>query len=135
MQLESHSMDHEALRQFMLYVNSINAAPVVKIRYMRQAYEDDSHNRLRVTFDRQLAFKVIHTADVSLNGSGWQSHLEKGVVVEIKFTDHYPAWIAQMIKLFNLQRQSFSKYARSIERSCLLGFCSPQISKERFMNT
>ena len=135
LQSESNTMDHEALRQFMLYVNSINAAPVIKIRYMRQAYEDDTHNRLRVTFDRQLAFKAINAPDVSLNGTGWQSHLERGVVLEIKFTDHYPMWIGQMIRLFNLQRQSFSKYARSIERSCLLGFCSPRISVERFIHT
>jgi hypothetical protein len=123
--------DHETLRQFMLYVNSINASPVIKVRYMRKAYEDGSHNRVRVTFDRQLAFKVTNQPDISLNGGGWQRHCTTGVVLEIKFTGKYPAWIVQMIRMFNLQRQSFSKYARSIERSCLLRFCAPRVPVER----
>ncbi len=130
---ENYGADHQLLNQFMLYVNSINAAPVIKIRYMRQAYEDDSHNRVRITFDRRLMFKVVNTADISLNGNGWQFLSETGVVVEVKFTDNYPAWIVQMIRIFNLQRQSFSKYARSVERSCLMGFCSPQIDTGRIL--
>jgi hypothetical protein len=36
-------------------VNTINAAPVINIRYMRQAYEGD--NKVRITFDRQLKFR------------------------------------------------------------------------------
>lgn len=123
--------DHETLRQFMLYVNSINASPVIKIRYMRKAYEDGSHNRVRITFDRQLAFKTTNQPDISLNGGGWQRHCTTGVVLEIKFTGKYPAWIVQLIRIFTLQRQSFSKYARSVERSSLLRFCAPRVPVER----
>lgn len=121
------STDQQTLRQFLLYVNSINAAPVIKVRYIRRAYEGDSHNRVRVTFDRQLAFKAGNTADVSFNDQGWQHHPAKGVIVEIKFTGHYHLWLSQMIKCFDLRRQSLSKYARSVKRSCLLKFCAPKI--------
>lgn len=125
------SKDHDALTQFLLYVNSINAAPIVKVRYSRMAFEDDSHNRVRITFDRQLAFKVVNTIDLSMNGGGWQYQMEPGVVLEIKFTNHYPAWIGYMISTLGLQRRSFSKYARSIEKSNLMKFCSPQIPAGR----
>ena len=94
---------------------------------MRYAYEGNSHNRVRITFDHNLAFKASNIADLSLNHQGWHQHRTKGVVVEIKFTGHYPAWMNQMVKHFGLRQQSFSKYARSIERSCLMRFCAPKI--------
>lgn len=127
-----YSTDHETLEQFRLYVNSINAAPVIKVRYMREAYEDDSHNRVRVTFDRQLAFKTGSTSDVLFNDPHWQDHPGGSVIVETKFTDHYPAWLHQMVRIFNLRQQSVSKYARSIERSCMLKFCAPKVPARFF---
>ena len=119
--------DEEALRQFRLYMDSINARPVILIRYMRQAYEGDSDNRVRVTFDRQLCYKVTSTPEVALNGRGWQHHSISlgGVILEIKFTGLYPAWISQMVKYFDLQQRPISKYVSSVKESCTLGFCAP----------
>jgi hypothetical protein len=48
------------------------------------------------------------------------------VILEIKFTDCYPVWLNQMVKVFNLHRQSISKYVGSIKQSCLLGYCTPR---------
>ena len=119
--------DEDALRQFMLYVNSINAVPVVLIRYMRQAFESDSDNRVRVTFDRRLCYNVTTEPKVRLNCSGWQHHPIDAVILEIKFTNRYPAWLSRMVKCFNLDQQSTSKYATSVKHSCSLGFCAPKI--------
>jgi hypothetical protein len=124
---EDCGTEHQTLKQFQLYVNSINAAPVIKVRYMRRAYEGTSSNRARVTFDRQLAFKTGNIADVSLYGQGWQQHPTNEVILEIKFTGLYPAWLSRMIKCFDLRPQSLSKYVRSVKRSCLLKFCAPEI--------
>lgn len=119
--------DEEALKQFRLYMDSINARPVILIRYMRQAYEGDSDNRVRVTFDRQLCYKVTSTPEVALNSRGWQHHSISlcGVILEIKFTGLYPAWISQMVKYFDLQQRPISKYVSSVKESCVLGFCAP----------
>jgi len=119
--------DEEALRQFRLYMDSINAGPVILIRYMRQAYEGDSDNRVRVTFDRELCYKVTTVPKVALNSPGWQHHSISlgGVILEIKFTGAYPAWISQMAKYLDLQQQPISKYVSSVIESCALGFCAP----------
>ena len=119
--------DGDTLEQFRLYTNSINAGPVIRVRYMRHAYEDDSQTRVRVTFDRQLAFNVSSVPDVLFTGEGWQRHPIKGVILEIKFIGRYPAWLNQMVKCFDLHQWSLSKYARSVKRSCLLKFCAPKI--------
>jgi len=118
----------EILKQFRLYKNTINAGPVVRVRYSRRAYESDTENRVRVTFDRQLAYNVGREANVSLVGPGWQRHSIKNVILEIKFTGRYPAWLSRMVECFDLHQQSVSKYATSIKDACLLGFCAPKIA-------
>lgn len=123
---EDCGVDQATLKQFQLYVNSINAAPVIKIRYMRRAYEGDSNNRVRITFDRQLAFNASSAPEVLLNGPNWQCYPLNGVILEIKFTGSYPAWLSQMVKRFDLHQRSFSKYALSVENACLMKFCAPK---------
>ncbi|MHC4126130.1 MAG: VTC domain-containing protein [Planctomycetota bacterium] len=121
------SNDGEALKQFRLYMNNINAAPVIQVRYFRQAFENGLDNRIRVTFDRTLCYNATSAPEVGLNGQGWQRYPMDGVILEIKFTGHYPIWLNQMIKCFDLRNQSLSKYARSVKKACSLGFCSPKI--------
>ncbi len=129
---QDYNVDEDALKQFQLYVKSINARPTILIRYMRQAYEGESEYRVRVTFDRELCYKVTHLPEVTLNGRGWQrSSLTFGkVIMEVKFTGHYPPWLSRMVEYFDIQQQSISKYTTSIIQSCLLGFCAPQLEED-----
>lgn len=121
--------DVNTINQFQLYTDSIQARPAVLVRYMRQAFEGDSSNRVRVTLDRELAYKITRRPEVRLGGSGWQRNpfTVNGVVLEIKFTGHFPVWLSDMVKYFNLRQRSISKYASSIENSCSLRFCAPQM--------
>jgi VTC domain len=119
--------DENAMKQFILYVNSINAKPKILIRYMRQAFESDSDNRVRVTLDRELSYKASSEPKVRFGGVGWQRHPLDKVILEIKFTARYPAWLSRMIQCFDLGVHSTSKYATSIQHSCHLGFCGPKI--------
>ena len=126
---QDYSTDEKTLNQFQLYMNSINAKPKVLIRYMRQAYEDTSHNRVRVTFDRELCYNVSSSPEVLFNSQGWQHHPISwgGVILEIKFTARYPAWLGRMVGCLNLRQESFSKYATSITSACSMGFSGPQL--------
>lgn len=120
-----YKSDENVLRQFQLYMNTINARPIVMVRYMRKAYESDSENRVRVTFDRRLCYNVTREPKVRLNCPGWMDHPMKMVILEIKFTSRYPAWLSRVVKCFNLQQVSMSKYASSVQHSCVMGFCAP----------
>lgn len=119
--LQDISSDGETLKQFQLYVNSISARPVVRVRYLRQAYEDDSDSRVRVTFDRNLCYNVTSAAEVGLDGQGWRRFSFNSVILEVKFTARYPAWLGRMVGYFDLRRQSVSKYVYSIKQASLLG--------------
>lgn len=118
--------DAKVLGQFLLYVQYINAKPMVLVRYMRQAFEGDSDNRVRVTFDRQVHFKASRKPKVEFDSSGWQSARLGCVILEIKFTAKYPAWLSNMVKVYDLKRSGMSKYASSVKKSCDMGFCAPQ---------
>jgi hypothetical protein len=127
--LQNYKTEVDALKQFQLYMKSINAKPKVLIRYMRRAYESDTENRVRVTFDRQLAYKVSNDPEVLFNSQGWRHNpvTLRSVILEVKFTGRYPAWLSRMTQYFNLRQQSMSKYATSMEKACSLRFCAPKI--------
>ena len=127
---QNYTADIDSINQFQLYMTSIAARPMVLIRYMRQAFEGTSENKVRVTFDRQLAYCVTNRPEVRLGGRGWQRNpfTVGGVILEIKFTNNYPAWLSQMVKYFNLEVQSISKFASSITDSRLLEFYVPQLT-------
>lgn len=124
-----YGTDEKILRQFQLYVRCLNAAPAVLVRYRRRAYEGDSRTRVRVTFDRELSYNVTDEPDVRFNGAGWQLHKLSldNIILEIKFTGCYPAWLSTMAEYFELRQQSMSKYANSLKESCVLHFCSPKL--------
>jgi hypothetical protein len=119
--------DQESLDQFQLYTSVLGARPMALIRYVRKAYEAESENRVRVTFDRELCYKITSEPRVVLSGSGWQhNHLTIGsTVLEIKFTGHFPSWLCGMVRYLNLDAQGISKYATSIQLACALGYCAP----------
>jgi SPX domain protein involved in polyphosphate accumulation len=69
---QNYTADMKTINQFQSYMNDIKARPAVLVRYMRQAYEGDSQNRVRVTFDRKLAYNITSLTKVRLGGGGWQ---------------------------------------------------------------
>lgn len=121
--------DREVLRQFQLYRTLLQAGPMARVRYLRKAYEDDSHSRVRITLDRQLCCHVDDTATVRLDGAGWQALSIRDVVLEIKYTGRYPAWLVRMIQVLDLRQQSVSKYCCSIRQASLLGIRAPRIAE------
>lgn len=121
----TYTKDRDAFNQFMMYAAALSARPIVLVRYLRQAFEGDSDNRVRITFDRQLCFKTTCQPVVSVNGTGWTSVAMDFVVLEIKFTSRYPLWLSEMVKIFDLKQSSMSKYVSSVQQSCQLGYCSP----------
>jgi len=120
-----HKKDIEVLHQFLLYVQMLQARPIVLVRYMRQAFEDDSYNRVRITFDRELSFKTVDFPVLMVNGPGWNRIPMDFVILEIKFNNRYPAWLNDMVKIFDLKQTAMSKYVSSVKQSYFTGFCEP----------
>jgi len=126
---QGYTTDEAALSQFQLYLAAIRGHPVVLVRYLRQAFEGTSEDRVRVTFDRELCYKVTDEPQVRLGGSSWRDHaLTTGyTILEIKFTGCYPIWLTRLVREFDLEVTPISKYATSLTQASRLGFCGPAL--------
>jgi|GEM_PF-136068 len=109
--------EQESLRQFLFYKEALCAQPTILVRYLREPFEGEGENRVRVTFDRQICYRQPQGLEVPLNGDGWQLAALPFVVLEIKFTDHYPLWLEEMVRSFRLNLSSMSKYVSSVTQS------------------
>lgn len=120
-----YKQDKKTLQQFQFYLRVLNARPIHLVRYKRQAFEGTSSNRVRVTFDRDLCFKRVVRPELTVNGNHWHTVPMDFVILEIKFTDRYPLWLSDLVKIFDLKQTAMSKYASSVKQSCSMGFCAP----------
>lgn len=97
------------LDEFLSRRRQIAARPVVGVYYTREAYEASSADRVRITLDRNLCFGLL-TPGASGNGAMWSPTDPGGVILEIKFTNTYPAWVMHMLHRLELLRCGVCKY-------------------------
>ena len=97
--------------------------PVVLVEYDREAYESVLDDEARITFDRAIRFRPAE--DMSLAGGSDGTYVDGApdlggagspVLVELKFNTTCPAWMVDLVRAFNLERQAFSKYMASMRR-------------------
>jgi len=103
---------------FMLLSHQLH--PSALVYYEREAFEElvQQHNnalRLRVTFDYNIKAKM------DISSEKWTSVLKtlgldsSFVLMEIKYDrEDYPLFLSEIVKSFNLEEISFSKYALAI---------------------
>ncbi len=98
------------------------ATPRVAVKYRREPFVSRvDHEPLRITFDRRLAC-AADTSSVWNGCAPWRELPEVPVVLEIKFTDCYPAWVERLARQFDLRQESFSKYVYCVDALRREGF-------------
>ena len=109
---ERSKRDTAVLNQFLWYLLQEGRRPAFFIRYKRWPYHDPNSD-LRITFDSNLE-AYTHS---SLQEPQFPKRIKHGVIMEIKFSrDTLPGWLASILRMYNLSRDSFSKYGVSVER-------------------
>jgi hypothetical protein len=64
-----------------------------------------------VTFDRHLSAKPYHPGEtISIPKDCCPTPDYDAVVMELKFTDRFPGWMHDLVRVFNLSPVSFPKY-------------------------
>jgi len=109
--------DEDYLHHFLRLAYVHNIEPKVFTQYKRKAYASVVDDYARVTFDKDLRFERRSTYDLSPVESSL-SHYDnplnfeedKNVILELKCTTQVPVWFLDLIRTFNLNRMSFSKY-------------------------
>ena len=104
-----------ALNEFLRLAAMRSARPRCTVRYRRQAYVGIDDLDTRVTFDRHLSTLPTESARVQHRDPCYIAVPTGGVILELKFTDRTPPWMAATIRKLELQRRSFSKYCSSVD--------------------
>jgi len=89
--------------------------PVVLVTYEREAYIGQRDERLRVTFDRNIRSLIDPTLEQIHRERELQRFEDSFFVLELKFDNRMPGWMARLIRQLNLVAHPYSKYCHGID--------------------
>lgn len=104
-----------ALQNFCTKVQQIHAAPQVHIAYLREAYVHPTNNAVRVTLDREVRAEYEPTARLSTEMENPVRPFGKDVILELKFTNHFPNWFRDLVQNFGCMQCGAAKYVEGAE--------------------
>ena len=104
-----------ALRKFCELRDKLAAKPGVLVSYEREAWLTPDNNSARLTFDRRLQGSPYDRSLSLCRNQHWVTPRVEGVVLELKFTDRFPHWMRDAVRLFNLERCSMAKYVHCVQ--------------------
>ncbi|WP_413582305.1 VTC domain-containing protein [Bdellovibrio sp. HCB288] len=110
------------LEEFLRVKMTYNTAPVILTQYRRKAYLSVVDDYARVTFDRDLRFQEMNDWRVKpdeqlLSHYDHPASFEQpdcNVILELKCEKKIPYWMVDLIRHFQLEGGSFSKFGNSM---------------------
>lgn len=105
--------------EFVVGVKRKNLQPTLLVSYRREAYFDAKNSSFRLTLDQDLT--AARRFDMDLNYQDSQEIFRGYSILEAKFNRIMPAWFGMLIRSFNLNRISFSKYCFAAEACGIFG--------------
>ena len=109
------------LEYFASHLGLVSARPVIRVRYMREAYESTAGDPVRITLDSELMHVATFGADLRHDHGRWVATPVEGVILELKFTEVFPAWVRDMVQVFGLKQQPVPKYVLCVDHMLLVG--------------
>ncbi len=94
--------------------HSIDAQPVSQVSYRREAWLPSDGNAARVTFDRDVRSGPDRQAKMSTETIHLPIIFGSQVILELKFTDRFPAWMGDLVREFHLVQVSAAKYVEGV---------------------
>jgi hypothetical protein len=103
-----------AIQRFVQLMVENQASPKAHVYYEREAWISPSDTSVRVTMDRNVKIAPEFTTRFTAQMDNPVQVFANLVVLELKFTGRFPNWFKDLVRVFNLQQSSASKYADGI---------------------
>ena len=103
-----------ALETFATMTNLLEATPKALVTYLREAYVDPENGSLRVTLDRQVRIALCSSVHFDLDLQPYVQPFGDLIILELKFTNSFPAWFNDMVQRFSLTQGAAAKYCEGI---------------------
>lgn len=110
---ELHKRDAE---KFLYHLRKNSLKPIVLIVYDREAFFSKFDESLRITFDKNLRYKIYPSLE-NLFSEDLQVLHKNNFILEVKFSEGFPNWLSNLINKYQLSRKSLSKYTMCIDDS------------------
>lgn len=101
---------YAALQDFCTLLRGLDAGPSAHVAYEREAWLSRENNRVRVTLDRHVRCEVQHTPALATAFRHPAAVFAGQVILELKFTNRFPAWFHELVQHLNLRPDSAAKY-------------------------
>jgi hypothetical protein len=102
-----------ALQRFSHLMNGLHAKPKVHIFYMREAYVSDD-GEARVTMDRRVLGEPNLNCAIKTEMANPVCSYSHQVILELKFTNRFPGWFRELVRVTNAMQCGAAKYVESI---------------------
>jgi hypothetical protein len=103
-----------ALEDFTCRVNHLGAVPQTHVAYEREAWIADGANSIRLTLDRNVRTERRRYLCLEPSMSNAIRVFGRRVILELKFTDRFPVWFNDLVRLFGLRPESAAKYVEGV---------------------
>lgn len=100
------------LNEFLWEFAKSTMSPKLIVNYKRRAFFGKSDPQFRVTFDYDLAFAKSNELNFDVEYDRSYSQI---VIMEVKFNGAMPKWFHEIIEMYKLTQESFSKYCHGID--------------------
>ena len=105
-----------ALQEFWRIMNHLSAQPKVLVSYWREAWVHPENNTLRLTIDRDVRGEPRSVVGLSTRMTNPSRPYGRSVVVELKYTHHFPDWYRELVWHCGLVQAGSPKYCRCVEK-------------------
>jgi len=103
-----------ALQNFCRLVSNLEAKPKAHIAYLREAWISRYDNSVRVTMDRDVRCDPEPTARLSTDLTRPITVFGTKVILELKFTNRFPDWFKDLVRVFGLMQCGAAKYVDGV---------------------
>lgn len=119
--------EEENYLNFVRLVQTLDARPVVLIRYRRESYLGKNDQYSRLTFDHTLRYRPTRDWNLLPEGGHWwtmdsataMNRPYSGVILELKTFADAPRWMVDLTERFDLTRIGFCKYFTAVRLESL----------------
>jgi hypothetical protein len=103
-----------ALQNFCRLMSNIAATPKAHVAYQREAWISRYDNSVRVTMDREVCCDPEPTARLDTVMVHPARPFGDKVILELKFTNRFPDWFGDLVRVFGLMQCGAAKYVDGV---------------------
>lgn len=103
-----------AIQNFCRLMTNLQAKPRAHVAYLREAWISRHDNSVRVTMDRDVCCDPEPTARLSTELINPARPFGDKVILELKFTNRFPDWFGELVRVFGLMQCGAAKYVDGV---------------------